>query len=77
MSRTVHTPFVQLAAQQGIEVLEAIMTAHINGLPISFDGRIGVIDGEPGEDDLFGFRCPDTGFEDLVPADALALVSQE
>ncbi len=77
MSKTVHTPFVQLAAQQDIELLAVIMTAHINGLPISFDGMIGVIDGEPEEGDLFGFRCPDTGFEDLVPADALALVSQE
>lgn len=77
MSSIVHTPFTQLAAQQGIEVLEAVMTAYCNGLPISFNGMIGVIDGEPEEDDLFGFRCPDTGFEDFVPADSLALVSQE
>jgi len=74
MSTITHTPFTAIAKEHGIDLLEAIMTAQANGIAISYDGMIGTIEG-PDEGDLFAFVCPEAGFEDFVPAEALSLVS--
>lgn len=74
MSTTTHTPFTDIAKEHGMDLLEAIMTAQANGIPISYNGMIGNIEG-PDEGDLFAFVCPEAGFEDFVPADSLAMVN--